>query len=106
MSNKSKTIFDKHWAKMDKFITAISDSIKEYYRVNTGSSLPDDEIMLISLQVFILVCGNKFNFSPDKMNAIWDTSKGIHKLIQQATDSSDKSDLQKYAYSNEKQLKN
>lgn len=85
MSNKSSEIFDKNWTKMSKLITSISDAIKSHYKTSNGASMPDHEVLLLSLQLFSLICGKKWGFSQEKLNELWLTSKDLHKLVQATT---------------------
>jgi hypothetical protein len=82
VSKSSEDIYKKDWAKMSKLIVTISESIKGYYKASGESQLPDHEILLLSMQVFSLICGKKWGYSPDKLDQLWNTSQDIHNLVQ------------------------
>lgn len=97
MSNSdANNIYNTQWDKITKIISVISDSIKNYYKL-ADRPIVDDEILLISLQVFSLVCGKRWGYSLAHMTELWDLSRDIHKLSQMTDTQKSKSDLQTYS---------
>lgn len=84
MSNPSSDVFNKNWTKMSKIITTISNAIKDHYKT-VGSQQSDQEVLLLSLQLFSVICGKKWGFSQDKLDEMFASCKDLHKLVQAAT---------------------
>lgn len=107
MSKSSQEIYTKHWGKMSKLIATISDAIKDYYKTAGESQLPDHELVLMSMQVFSLVCGKKWGYDQERLEGLWASSKDMHKLIQSlSNDVKAKGKMQEYAHTNTKQYTN
>lgn len=110
MSKYSKTsedIYNKDWVKMSKLILTISDAIKGYYKTSGQPQSTDYEVLLMSMQVFSLICGKKWGYSSSKIQEIWDTSQDVYDLVQSmSADTKVKGELQKPSEAKPKQYFN
>jgi hypothetical protein len=105
--NNANNIYMKHWVKMSKLIATISDAIKDYYKTSGEAQLPDHEVVLMSMQLFSLICGKKWGYNQDKLEHMWVTSIDVHRLVQAATvDVKTKGKMQEYVHSTVKQYNN
>lgn len=94
MSNKSAGIYKKHWIKMAKMITKISSSIKSYISKSEADDLMDHETILITMQVFSLICADRWKYQSHTMDELWSISKEVHKLVKLSVDAKDGDDIQ------------
>lgn len=97
MSNKPSDIYEKQWGKMVKLITIISDSMKEYISTADNQDIPSHENLLMAMQVFSLICGEKWQYDNKKMDELWAASKEVHRLVKLSKDTTKKGQLQEPA---------
>ena len=100
--SKSRIVYNKKWVSISRFITTLSDNIRDYYLENKNGQAPDHDTMIMSLQLFALICAKKFGYSKEEMDEMWDTSRGIHSIISKDTDTPEKGEVQTYILSKSK----
>lgn len=94
MSNKSSSIYKNNWIKMAKMITKISSTIRSYISKAETDDLMDHETILITLQVFSLICADKWKYQSHNMDELWSISKEVHRLVKLSVDAKDGNDMQ------------